>query len=305
LKSSKTKLSPRKRQTAGELLELQRLMAGTVMQPLTPDGDMRPKWRDGSSMKKVASGFIKPNDRLTSFERLEIYNRQYWYRIKDCFFDDYIGLQAILGEHRFERMALAYLDECPSRSFTLRNLGRSLIQFLEANPRWIKPDEQTALDMARLEWAHIEAFDNEAKPRLLEDSLLGADPEALFLKLQPHLTLLRLGCELDIFLIRLKRNQGLRNEASNAMRPGHAGAPRALARHLRSKPIFLAVHRHDEIVFYKRLKPAQFRLLSAIQSGASLSEACASLADFPKKDLAQIGKWFETWAALGWFCELE
>jgi hypothetical protein len=305
LKSSKTKLSPRKRQTAGELIELQRLMAETVMQPLTPGGDMRPKLRDGSSMKKLASGFVKPNDRLTSFERLEIYNRQYWYRIKDCFFEDYVGLKALLGDRRFERMALAYLTECPSRSFTLRNLGRSLIQFLEANPRWIKPLEQTALDMARLEWAHIEAFDNEAKPRLQEDSLLGADPAALFLKLQPHLTLLRLGCELDNFLIRLKRNQGLRSEASNAMEPGRTGARRSLARHLRAKPIFLAVHRHNETVYYKRLKPAQFCLLSAIQGGANLSEACGSLDDFPKKDLAEVGKWFETWAALGWFCELE
>jgi hypothetical protein len=256
-------------------------------------------------MRKVASGFIKPNDRLTSFERLEIYNRQYWYRVKDCFFEDYIGLQAILGERRFERMALAYLTECPSRSFTLRNLGRSLIHFLEANPRWVKPLEQPALDMARLEWAHIEAFDNEAKPRLQVDSLLGADPAALYLKLQPHLTLLRLGCELDEFLVRLKRNQGLRNEASNAIQPGRAGARRSRARHMRSKPTFLAVHRHDETVYYKRLKPAQFRLLSAIQSGASLSEACESLAGSPEKDLAQVGKWFETWAALGWFCELE
>ncbi len=280
-------------------------MAGTVMQPLTPGGDMRPRRRDGRSVKKLASGFIKPNDRLTSFERLEIYNRQYWYRIKDCFFEDYIGLQAILGERRFGRMALAYLTECPSRSFTLRNLGGGLIRFLEANPRWIKPLEQTALDMARLEWAHIEAFDNESKPRLHVDSLGGADPAALYLKLQPHLTLLRLGCELDVFLIRLKRNQGLRGEASNAMRPGRAGARRSRARHLRSKPIFLAVHRHEETVYYKRLKPAQFRLLSAIQSGASLSEACESPAGFPEASPAQVGKWFETWAALAWFCELE
>ena len=49
-------------------------------------------------------------------------------------------------------------------SFTLRNLGSRLVKFLEAEPRWVAPHKQLALDMARLEWAHIEAFDNEATP---------------------------------------------------------------------------------------------------------------------------------------------
>jgi hypothetical protein len=280
-------------------------MAGAVMRPLTGAGDMRPKWRDGRSMRRVAAGFIKPNDRLTSFERLEIYNRQYWYRIKDCFFEDYTGLRALLGGRRFERMALAYLAQCPSESFTLRNLGRRLVAFLEANPRWIKPLEKPALDMARLEWAHIEAFDNEARPRLHVDSLLGADPAELRLKLQPHLSLLKLDYPLDQWLIRLKRDEGLRDEASNAMAPGHAGKRSRFARHLRPKTIFLAVHRQDDTVYYKRLEPDEFRLLAALQAGATLSEACEMPAEASAADAARIRDWFERWAALGWFCEAE
>lgn len=280
-------------------------MAGTVMQPLTGAGDMRSKWRGGRSMRRVAAGFIKPNDRLTSFERLEIYNRQYWYRIKDCFFEDYTGLRGILGEQRFERMALAYLAQCPSESFTLRNLGHRLVEFLEANPRWIKPLEKPALDMARLEWAHIEAFDNEAKPRLHVDSLLGADPAEIRLKLQPHLSLLKLDYQLDELLIRLKRDEGLRHEASNAMAPGPAAKRRRLERHLRPKTTFLAVHRHDDTVYYKRLQPDQFRLLSALKAGATLSQACEMLADPSEADAARIQHWFECWVALGWFCQVE
>jgi hypothetical protein len=304
LKSSKTTPPPRKRQTAGEFLELQRLMAGAVMQTLTGAGDMRPKWRDGRSMRRVAADFIKPNDRLTSFERLEIYNRQYWYRIKDCFFEDYAGLRAILGEQRFERMALAYLAQCPSESFTLRNLGRKLVKFIEANPRWIKPLEKPALDMARLEWAHIEAFDNEARPRLNVDSLLGADPAEIRLELQPHLSLLKLGYPLDELLIRLKRDEGFRNEASNAMEPGQTGKRSRAERLLRPKTIFLAVYRLDNTVYYKRLPADQFRLLSAFKAGATLSEAYELLAESPEVDAAKIKNWFEGWAARGWFCEL-
>ena len=115
----KKKPSQPKHQTAREFHELQRLMAGAVMQPLGRGGVMKSKWVDGRSMKKVAGDFIKPNDRLTSFERLEIYNRQYWFRLKDCFYEDYPGLRAILGERRFERLTCTYLERHPSQSASL------------------------------------------------------------------------------------------------------------------------------------------------------------------------------------------
>src|SRR5271167_3177839 len=121
-----------KRQSRREYLQLQRLMAGAVMRPLSRRGGMQSASRDGRPMKKVATSFIKPNDRLTSFERLEIYNRQYWFRLRDCFYDDYPGLRAVLGDKPFERLADEYLAKNPSRSFTLRNLGSRLVKFLVA-----------------------------------------------------------------------------------------------------------------------------------------------------------------------------
>src|SRR5215472_7974181 len=103
------------------LATIQRRMARAVMTPLTPDERMRAKAPDGRSLRKVAAEIIKPNDRLTSFERLEIYNRQYWFRILSAFAEDFPGLRAILGERRFDAAAKAYLTDCPSTSFTLRN----------------------------------------------------------------------------------------------------------------------------------------------------------------------------------------
>ena len=80
-----------------QLKELQSLMAGAVFRPLTAQDGMQSKWRDGRAMADVADSFIKPNDRLTSFDRLEIYNRVYWFRVLDCLYDDYPGLRAVLG----------------------------------------------------------------------------------------------------------------------------------------------------------------------------------------------------------------
>src|SRR5712672_3239387 len=103
------------------LLTLQRTMAKVVMHPLT----------NSEHISKHA-----PNDRLTSFERLEIYNRQYWWRLMSSLAEDFPGLQAVLGNRRFEALCKNYLVARPSRSFTLRNLGLDLEPWLRKNPQY-------------------------------------------------------------------------------------------------------------------------------------------------------------------------
>jgi hypothetical protein len=282
-------------------------MARAVMRPLGRGDGMQKKWIDGRPTKRIAESFIKPNDRLTSFERLEIYNRQYWFRVRQCFYEDYPGLRAILGGKKFEGLAGAYLAKFPSQSFTLRNLGSRLVQFLEAEPELTAPHQGLALDMARLEWAHTEAFDNKAGPPLKTGDLIGLDAAKIRLQLQSHLTLLELKNEVDDFLIELKKNSGLRSEASNAMEQNRSRKKTRRARGLKRKTNFLAVHRYQDSVYYKRLEPGQFRLLSALQNGATLEKACTELAGLKISGDpgGTIQKWFSSWAALGWFCGLK
>ena len=284
---------------------MQRLMAQAVMRPLTPAAKMNPRWLDGTLATNVVARFIKPNDRLTSFERLQLYNRQYWFRLLDCFYEDYPGLRAVLGERKFSRLAQEYFTECPSVSFTMRNLGQFLVRFIESHPKLVGPEKQLALDMARLEWAHIEAFDNAAETPLTADDMLDANPQTLRLRLQPYLTLLQLNYELDDFLIAVRRGQGLRHEASNAMENRRKHLPNKLKNFQRSETIYLAVHRHLNSAFYKRLRPDQFAVLSALQQGFPLEAAFAKAvesANSAKFQPKQITKWFQDWSALGWFC---
>ncbi|MBV9488546.1 MAG: putative DNA-binding domain-containing protein, partial [Verrucomicrobia bacterium] len=111
-------------------------MATALFRPLTPQWGMQKRWTDGRTMQELAAEFIKPNDRLSSFERLEIYNRQYWFRVLDCLQDDYPGLRAIVGEQKFMKLATAYLARFPSESHTLRDLGSRLEQFIYEEPQW-------------------------------------------------------------------------------------------------------------------------------------------------------------------------
>ncbi len=142
-----------------DLASLQREMAAAVMQPLTKDENMRATASDGRPMAEVAGSFIAPNSRLTAFERLEIYNRQYWYRILGALAEDFPALRALIGAERFDALSIAYLTEHPSRSFTLRNLGSKLPEWLIVHPDYAGRRHRLAVDLARMEWAFVEAFD--------------------------------------------------------------------------------------------------------------------------------------------------
>ncbi|MGA8407192.1 MAG: DNA-binding domain-containing protein [Candidatus Acidiferrales bacterium] len=291
-----------------KLLSLQRRMARAVMTPLTNSERMRTVAPNGRSMRAVASQIIKPNDRLTSFERLEIYNRQYWFRILSGFAEDFPGLRAVLGGRRFDAMAKAYLTDCPSQSFTLRNLGSRLEVWLRKHPGWAGERQNLALDMARLEWADIEAFDGKREPSLKPEDLAGANPAKLRLRLQPYISLLDLRYPVDDLLLEVRKDSDNLDVASNAFSERHKQKRVAAVAKLKPGPIFLAVHRLDEDVYFRRLVREEFLILSALHAGKSLHAAIdAALrqsAMAAEERAAQVEAWFRTWSALGWFCRL-
>src|ERR1700733_12747961 len=126
-------------------------MAEDVMRPLTPDFRMQPLASDGRSTRELADNYIKPNELLSSFDRLEIYNKQYWFRVIGAVAEDYPALNAVLGSKRFDAMVLAYLRENPSTSFTLRNIGAKLPEWLAAHPDVAGARHGLAVDVVRLE----------------------------------------------------------------------------------------------------------------------------------------------------------
>lgn len=275
------------------------------MRPLTPAERMQKRSPDGRVMADVAAGFIKPNDRLTSFERLEIYNRQYWFRLLDCLYEDYPGLRAVLGDRRFLRLATAYLVRHPSTSPVLRDLGSRLVDFIRAEPGWTAPHRELALDMAGLEWAQIVAFDGEFRRPTSLKRLAGIDPARIHLRLQPFITLLKLSFPVDEVVIRLFRAQDdkLRGEASNAVESGLRPRARSIASRIAPGNVWLLVHRQENSVYFKRLTEPQHRVLRALDRGASLAAACETLGrrPFARIGSADVQSWFRDWTALGFF----
>ena len=288
----------------GQLLDIQRRMAAAVMHPLTRAETMLRKRRDGTSNQQEADSIIRPNDRLTSFERLEIYNRQYWFRLYTCFEEDFPGLKAIVGRAKFDQLMRAYLTDCPSESFSLRNLGSRLEAWLEQHPEHLAPHPALARDMVRLEWAHIEAFDSEERPRLSAEALARIDENST-MHLQPYLRVLSLQYPVDDLLLQVRSENGSAASSSNN---ASIARKRRHVRHvaaLRRKPLYLAVHRLENSVWYKPLGPEEYRLLSALMAEKTLSEAIDEALAAGSLPVDRQATFFEdsfaTWSMLGWF----
>jgi hypothetical protein len=292
------------------LEQLQREVFDVIRQPLTASERMRERTLDGRSTKEIVEKIIKPNDRLTSVERLEIYNRVYWFRILSALAEDFPGLRTVIGQRNFDKLLVAYLTELPSESFTLRNLGSRLEEWLRKNPKFSPKVERLALDMVRLEWADIDVFDSASLPKLTEHDLqnLGEDP---VLHLQPHLRLLDLAYPVDELLLAVRRqNEGAEADtdtASNIVMMEHVAKPKRKRLPLpKRKRVYLAVHRQEDEVYFKRLQPEAFALLVALQQGKPLAEAIAASVNWTSQKVeyitVRLHDWFANWASLGWFC---
>jgi hypothetical protein len=292
-------------QSPMDLAQLQREMAAAVMQPLTPDENMRATMPDGRSTTAVAASFIAPNSRLTAFERLEIYNRQYWYRVLGALAEDFPALRAVIGGRRFEALSIAYLAEHPSRSFTLRNLGSKIPAWLAAHPEQAGRRHRLAVDVAKMEWAFVEAFDAAELAPLTQRQIAALQGESR-LALQPYLQLVALHYPADDLVLELHAQEKRQTSEAGVAHEDDSGATTAVPK-LRPRPIWLAVHRVDLSVYYRRIGREEFQTLDALRSGSPLGEALETGflgSRIPERLRAErVQEWFGSWAELGWICQ--
>jgi hypothetical protein len=234
-----------------------------------------------ATFTRTADALITPSATLAPVERLELYHRQYWYRLLDSLAEDFPGLRRLLGDESFWRLMESYLEAEPARSFTLRHLGARLADFIASRPEMV-PHAFHAEDLARLEYALCLAFESSEDPPV-EPGRIGEGALAL----QPHVHLLALRTPADT----LWRNQ--------AGRRPRLGQPN-------SRPNrFVVVYRHDLGLHVERLPRAGFAILAAIRDQGSLESAmervAAELGRLPASDTNRVREWFGVWAARGWF----
>src|ERR1700722_10257745 len=189
----------------------------------------------------------------------------------------------------------------------MSNLGWQLESWLHKNPLWAAKKQALALDIVKLEWAEIEAFDGKAAPPLRPEDLPAKAGANLRLRLQPYIQLLSLRYPVDDLLLEIKNTSEDNEVASNAFQERRKRKRVQIVAKLNATAIALAVHRIDNSVYFRRLEPEELALLTELKHGRTLQKAVDHA--FGETKISQqelpalVQRWFHNWAALGWFCQ--
>lgn len=227
---------------------------------------------DGHSAEFLskAEELMKPGANLSSAERLELYHRQYWFRVLDSVAEDFPVLRQMAGEEKFWELIEGYLEAFPSGSFTLRHLGRSMAAYLaraetldETRRRWFSA-------LAELEYAGMETFEAAEREPLAPEKLANEEIE-----LQPYVRLLALPVPADLCT------------RWETFAPGE------------DTPIWLAVWRGPQGTHVTRLGAAEFELLCRLREGGHLDTLLATEVA-PEPSPEDVQRWFSEWQSRGW-----
>jgi hypothetical protein len=273
-----------------QLLSLQRRFSAALREPLFGSSrarsDLPPREGDVSStFVDTANALMKPTAQLQPRDRLELYHRQYWYRLLESLEEDFPALKAFLGDDTFGRLIEAYIEATPPSSFTLRHYGQGLPAFLESHPQ-LAPHPVHASELATLEYALCWAFEAGERPAVPSERLSSAA-----LALQPHLQLFTF--RTDAFAVW--------SAASDHKPLPRRRPPLAARRH------YAAVFRHQFRVRAERLSKAAWTILRTIEAKGSLEAAMSEVARqrlLRSTEVDEVSRWFAAWVQRGWLTEV-
>jgi hypothetical protein len=266
------------------LLPLQRWMQEVITHP----GDVHAAVAARSATRLIqdVEDVVRPSKSLQPVQRIGVYHGMYMMRMVEAMEVDYPALAQYLGEDDFTELITGYVQQHPSRSFTLNRLGDHLPEYIASLPK-IR-NRVFVHDLATFELAMTQVFDEAEVAPMAADSIAFIPPhalESLRFAAIPALRMLTLDYDVDAAF------QSFRDDEQ--MRP-------------QRKKSWLAVYRRDYSVMRLPLSRAAFTFLRMLIAGETIGGA---IEDFhrrfhrlPEQD--ELFGWFRDWSAAGLFASL-
>jgi hypothetical protein len=270
-----------------ELPRLQRWMQEVVVHPGTVDEAVASDRATREIPSHRLQEVVLPSHSMTPAERVGVYHGMYLMRMVEALETDYPVIRYRLGDHQFRHLVRDYVQRYPSTSYTLNRLGDQLPQFFLDQPEW--PDAEFLHDLARLELAMTEVFDEEESLVLGADELETVPPDAWEgVRLRP------------IAAFRLLE---FRHVVIPSLVAYHEDRPSPSPRRRAS---WVALYRRDYTTLRLELSRAEHELLRSLVDGAPLGEALAdAAASKSPRQQAKVFRWFRTWISEGLFTAIE
>lgn len=194
--------------------------------------------------------FIREKKPLARDERLDAYHYAYWARLEEALSEDFECVRRMIGEDEFTKLSNAFSKKHPSKSHSLNDFGKPFPAFVKSCRSLMKKHPFLA-DLARLEWALIEAF-------FAVDVASSVNAKALspgsVLPLCPSVRIVESDWEISTLL------------------SGKAKKPRKRAEQL-------MVYRWNDFSYAKNLSSFEAKLLSRILKGSKLSQVLTGVSD--------------------------
>ena len=146
-----------------ELPRLQRWMQEVIVHPGTVEEAIESVGATKEIPGEGLGEVVLPSRSMTSTERVGVYHGMYLMRMQEALETDYPVIRYHLGDHQFSHLVREYVQHYPSISYTLNRLGDHLPRFF-LDHDW--PQAEFLHDLARLELAMTEVFDEEESPVL-------------------------------------------------------------------------------------------------------------------------------------------
>lgn len=273
-----------------EILSIQRWFASIIARPIDDESQMAPTSPSGRLMSDEAKEFIAPNSKLSSAQRIQIYNQQYWWRMLSILHHNFPTLVRLFGYEDFNRtIGMPFLTKYPSTDWSIAKLGDKLSLWIEEE--YGAQDKSLVLFSAKVDWAYQELF-LAPNPKSQEATL---DLLSKKTSLQNHLKLFALPFDLLSFRTELLKQ------------PVEFWAESEFPKLPKDRKYFFILYRNRKNwISYKQVKEGEWTLLHLIEEGHTIEEGCEYLekigGSIYEEALSSLQEWIQQWVSEKWLC---
>jgi len=279
---SKAKGPARPGKVPAELSEFQGWFSRAASRPLLPGNRTRPRGVKGPSLQAEAVDRLQDHNGMTGLERLEVYNRQYWFRLITCMQEDYVCAVHVMGLDRFNEWVIRFLDAYPAESAYLAELDRKFPAYLAK--KYHARNRTSVLEAVAYDKAFARAFEGgEGAP----PDLASFSPARTRLTLAPHVTVLALTRDFSAYRALCAPDEELTGRFP-----------------LKPRRYAVCLYRRGQVLYEKVLSPAEWRVLAALEKPRTLAQLFKAVEKEAGPRVMRavergIGEWFRDWTELG------
>lgn len=270
-----------------QLKKTQQWFGSVISVPLYNGSEINPIAPDGQPIAIEANTYIAPSPTLKPYERIQIYNQQYWWRLLSNLQDTFPVLTRLFGYDDFNHsLAIPFLTKLPPNHWSLTYLGYRIPQWIASDYK--ADDKILVYHAAEIDLVYQEAF---LKPHLPPLAATDGDLDSATLYLQPHAHLLHLPFDLLAFRRELLKH------------PPEFWYDNPLPQLKHEETHALIFRTLSGIIAWKTMDAAEYVLLEQFKGGITIDALCewlerqAEEVRLPAE--AHLQEWFQEWTVQG------